>query len=433
MTAIDTTGGIGTPSEAGGLKIGASPFRVVGLAGRPTASLRLWLRGGSRSESVPGSAWTTGRMLLEGTRRRDWQTIAREADDRGMMVSSFGALECHGLQIDCLAVDWRLAVEWAAELTRESMFDEAREAWVEQQRQAELDSLRDQPDSVAAWASAQQCAGEHAAGRPAAGHLTVPSRVGPDTCSEFHLRGLAQGAVLSLVGGFDESDALGTLADTFGDAAGGVASVVDVKAPSPCDEARRTIPVPGDQAHLILSHSTVRLGDPDHPALELLSVILGSGSGLNGRIPWRLREREGLAYAAQATALSRAGLDPGRLVISVGTSPDRIDRAEKAARSELERLLEGGVTAEEVDEARSYLIGREPFRRETPRQLADLLARSEFYGLPFDRPTWLADALRDLDPEAVLEVARRHLRPEELLTTVGLPDPSVSARTEPSE
>ncbi len=87
---------------------------------------------------------------------------------------------------------------------------------------------------------------------------------------------------------------------------------------------------------------------------------------------------------------------------------------------ELARFHAEGPTAEELDEARSYLLGREPFRRETARQWADLAAVGALYGLPLEDPAWSADRIaattaaevaaavaRHLDPAA----ARRHRRP----------------------
>jgi len=176
-----------------------------------------------------------------------------------------------------------------------------------------------------------------------------------------------------------------------------------------------------DQAHLYLGHLTVDRRDPDHAALEMLSVILGSGAGLAGRIPTRVREREGLAYTAVASAAAGAGSDPGRLVVYVGTSPATIEQAERAAREEIVKLIDDGLTDREVDDARSFLLGREPFRRETARQWAELMAESELFGLPVDDPQWTARKIADLDRAALEAAARRHFDPQKLRVTVGLP------------
>ena len=116
-----------------------------------------------------------------------------------------------------------------------------------------------------------------------------------------------------------------------------------------------------------------------------------------------------------------ASSEPGRLVVYAGTSPQTLDRAERAAREELQRLVADGVGDDELAAARTYLVGREPFRRETARQWADLLAEAAYWGLPLDDAAWCERELMTLDREQVEAAARRHVRPDQLLVTVGLP------------
>src|SRR5579864_420304 len=71
--------------------------RVRRVEGAPVVAVRLWLDAGARVESIPGQGLLTGRMLEEGTRRRDWRRIAADAEGRGMELSSFGAFEGHGV------------------------------------------------------------------------------------------------------------------------------------------------------------------------------------------------------------------------------------------------------------------------------------------------------------------------------------------------
>jgi zinc protease len=153
----------------------------------------------------------------------------------------------------------------------------------------------------------------------------------------------------------------------------------------------------------------------------LASVVLGSGAGLTGRIPGRIREREGLAYSAFASAVVGASLDPGRLLMHIGTSIETVARAESVAREELARFIEDGLTPAEFEDARTYLLGREPFRRETPQQWADLLAQSALLGLPYDDPEWVKNGYRSLDRPTVEAAIRRHLDPDRVKVTIGAP------------
>jgi len=180
---------------------------------------------------------------------------------------------------------------------------------------------------------------------------------------------------------------------------------------------------PGGQAHLFAGRLTVPRGHPDRSALELLAVVLGWGGGLAGRLPERLRHREALAYAVEVRTLAEAGIDPGRLVVYAGTAPEHLARAERAIREELERVAAGDLEERELEEARSYLLGRLPFRFETAGQWAEALGDAALYRRPEDDPGWHARRLRAVTLAEIRETAHRHLDPRGLRVTVGAPNP----------
>ena len=106
----------------------------------------------------------------------------------------------------------------------------------------------------------------------------------------------------------------------------------------------------------------------------------------------------------------------------MGTSPATVDRAERGVAEEIARVVEDGILDTELEEARAYLLGREPFRRETARQWADLLIEAGEYGLPLDDPDHRKRELEALDRPTVEAAARSHVHPEDLRVTIGLPE-----------
>jgi zinc protease len=398
-------------------------MRIRRVEGAPVVAIRVWVPGGARVERHPGECLVASRMLTEGTRRRDWLRIAEESEDRGMSIAGVGGFEGHGLAIEALAADWERALEWAAELTTESAFPRARFDWTVQQAAAEVDSLADQPAVITGWGFREQLYRPHPRCRPLQGSRSSLERLRPAACAEFHRRGVERGVVVTAAGRIDERRLRDLAAELF--PTPGDDSAPPTSEPPPPDGSAparsRLVHSGDDQAHLYLGHLTVGRRHPDHAALLLLGVVLGAGPGLTGRIPTRIREREGLAYTAHADTVVGAGIDPGRLVIYLGTSPGTVERAEAAAREELERLLDEGIGEEEAELARSYLLGREPFRRETACQWADILLEAVHTGLPVDRPEWLAESLAGVDRAELNRVAREHIRIDRLKVTVGLP------------
>ena len=407
--------------------------RLKRIEGAPVVAARLLLAGGSRCEAIPGQALLTGRLLTEGTRRRSWEAIAAEAEGRGMILSSFGGYETHGLAIDALAADWQLALEWLAELAFGSVFPEDRLRWLARQAAAELEAQADQADLMTARAFAEQMYAPHPRGRPLQGDPASLAALDPERCREFHSAALGWGAYLSVAGEIDEAQVEALAGELFGGLAAAAGRGGDSRpvpaSPSTTPVARRDIFTQAeDQAHLFMGSRTVARAHPDFPALELAAVLLGTGAGLTGRIPQRIREREGLAYTATADTVGGAGIDEGRLLCYVGTAPETLDQAEAAVRDELARFLAEPIATQELESARSFLLGREPFRRETARQWADLMAMSELLDLPLDDPDWTSDQIRQLTAGEVEAAARRWIDPERLLVTRGLPTSRESAR-----
>lgn len=396
--------------------------RVRRVEGSPVVAVRLSIQAGAREETLPGQSLVTGRMLAEGTSRRDWRRIAEESEAKGMALESTGNFESIGVSVDALAQDWELALEWAAEILLDPKFPADRCAWTAKQAAAELESLADQPDVKTAWGFLDQLYSPHPRCRPVHGSVESLLALTPEDCAAFHRRAQAHGILASVTGVVDEDAVRDRLTKLLGAAPSDVERFPEPQAPVGLGP-RHIIPLEdSDQAHLYIGHLTVDRRHPDYAALELLAVILGSGAGLTGRIPARIREREGLAYTTYAQTASGSGLDAGRLVMYVGTSPTTVEQAERGVIEEVTRLVADGIEDAELEEARAYLLGREPFRRETARQWAEILIEAEEYGLPLDDFEHRKAELEALDRPTVEAAARRHVHPEALRVTVGMPE-----------
>ena len=407
-----------TPPVRPGLTV-----RARRVEGAPVVAVRVWIPAGARAEAAPGHSMLTGRMLSEGTRSRDFKRIAEEAENLGMSLSSFGGFEVYGVTADALARDWERALEWAAELALESTFPADRAAFVARQIEADLESLGDQPEVLTAWGFLEQLYAPHPRARPVQGTVESLRAATPEDAAAHHALGLSSGVLVGIAGAIDEDLVQKRAEELFSRLPATAIPPPEPSAPAGTGERHREVLTAAeDQAHLYMGHLTVPRGHEDYEALELVAVVLGSGAGLTGRIPARIREREGLAYTAYAQTVAASGFDRGRLVAYVGTSPDTVAQAERGVAEEIARLVDGGVTDAELEEARAYLLGRDPFQRETARQWAELLTEAALYGLPIDDPAWRLGRLRAVDRATAEAAARRHLRPSDLLVTVGLPE-----------
>jgi len=109
------------------------------------------------------------------------------------------------------------------------------------------------------------------------------------------------------------------------------------------------------------------------------------------------------------------------MAVYVATAPENVAAALAAVTAELDAVRNEGIAAEELEVARTYLLGREPFQRETAAQWADLMLDSELYGLPFDRPEWQRERYRAVTLEDVRRAAATLPDAVSMRITVGAP------------
>lgn len=416
-----------TDREPSRLDLWSGRLRLAALRvpAADVVAVRAWLRGGARAEPSPGLSLLTGRMLVEGTEQRTWREIAEQAEARGISIDGSATAEVHGLAVDALADDAGLALDWLAELLLSPAFPPDRFELLRDQTLGELLSLADRPEVVTGWAFRDQLYHPHPLAAP--GHGTPESLDGlaPEDCRRFHLDALARGGVLAVAGAVDEREVLGRLERLFGPA-GVPPPAAGWEPPAPRGRPELRIEVgtaSREQAHVYAGHFTVNRTHPDLPELRALGILLGS-DGLAGRIPNRVREREGLAYATGVDLLAGAGTDSGALSVYLGTHPDHVERGLELVRDSLRLVIEEPPSADALEECRTGMFGREPFATETAGRWAALLVDSLIHGLPSYRRSFRLERIERLTPQGVFEAARRHIDPDRLRVTVGLPGSS---------
>jgi zinc protease len=170
------------------------------------------------------------------------------------------------------------------------------------------------------------------------------------------------------------------------------------------------------QAHLVIGFPGATVDAKDRFALEMLVAILG---GQSGRLFAELREKQALVYRVSAHSVE--GIDPGFVAVYLSCAPDKLAAATAAVRAELARIRAQGVTTEEVERARSYLIGSHQIAMQRRAAVANAMAYHEAYGLGWRAWSGYDDAIRSVGPADVLAAAQAYLAPERAITATVRP------------
>ncbi|MGB9628113.1 MAG: M16 family metallopeptidase, partial [Thermodesulfobacteriota bacterium] len=177
--------------------------------------------------------------------------------------------------------------------------------------------------------------------------------------------------------------------------------------PFPKEVKKREVFKKKEQAHFVLGFPGLTLKNKDRYALEVLDSAL---SGQGGRLFFELRDKESLAYALGFTA--SPNLDPGYIAVYMGTHPDKLNRAIEGVLRELKKVKEEGLTEDEVERAKRYLIGNFEIGLQTNGAQANLISLDELYGIGFDHYQHYAQEIQKVKKEDVDRVAREYFRLE---------------------
>ncbi len=302
----------------------------------------------------------------------------------------------------------------------------AKEA-VEKERErtlAEIRSIQDRPQVLAGWEFNELIYGTHPLHRPSHGYPSTIEKIASEALRNFHQEQFApNNAILSAVGDFDAEEMLAKLEATFGDwEQRGIVSP-EVTPPTRQREIRKKfVRVASKQAHILFGHLGIERRNPDFYALQVMDTILGGGAGLTSRIPRKLRDEQGLAYTTFARITSSAGIDPGKFLAYIGTSPENIHLAISGFKGEIDRIVREPVDPEELEDAKAYLTGSFVFAFESNSQITRFLTNAEVYGLGFDYLEKYPTYINDVTVEDISRVAGQYLDTEHYTLVIAGPE-----------
>jgi zinc protease len=392
----------------------------------PAVAIKAVVKTGERfvPDEMAGLGSLAGELLDEGTRARTAQQIAAAIESTGGTLATAGGYATTGVSVTLLSGDRGLGLELAADLLRHPSFPEDRLALEASKRLAEIRARRDEPRLVASEAFNEIIFAGTPQHRPLIGYAETIPRITRADLAGYHRRFFVpHNTILALAGDFTAGEVADEVERVFADWGRDPGfSLPAVALPQRQQEpVTRLIHQEKEQVNIFLGGLGIARTDPDYYAVRLLDTILGDSPGFTSRIPRILRDEQGLAYTVYCHTARSAGIDPGRFVAYIGTSPENQAQAIAGLREQIRLITAAPPTAAELDSARAYLTGSYVFEFETNAQIANFLIEVEVYGLGVDYPPRFIAEINRLTPEDVLRVARARIAPDRLTLVVAGP------------
>ena len=139
--------------------------------------------------------------------------------------------------------------------------------------------------------------------------------------------------------------------------------------------------------------------------IKVASFVLGGG-GFGSRMMEEVRVKRGLAYSAvmRLSATNTQALAQGYLQTSLKNEKE----AQKLVQEVVNAFVKNGITQEELQEAKRYLLGSEPLRNETLSQRLGTAFNNYYNGLPLDFNQQVLEEISRLTLEEVNRYIQTH-------------------------
>ena len=386
------------------------------LAGLPLVSLELVAVAGGQFDPPgrSGLATLAASLLDEGTARRSAMEVAAHAERLGGYFATGADWDVGYLSTGLLSQHRAAGFELLADVAAHPTFPAEELERLKRQRLAELLRRTQDPSALADDRLIRVLYEGTVYAHPLIGEEESVTGLDRESIAAFYQNHYGfDGAALIAVGDFDPEELLREAEVALG--SGGPASPPPVP-PQIHPPAREGISVHvvdragAAQTELRLGHPGIPRRHPDYVPLVALNALLGGK--FTSRINLNLRERHAYTYGASSRFSARMG--PGPFTVNAAVATESTGAAAREVLFELRRIREALVEPEELEETRSYLIGVFPYTVQTIGDLAKRLETLAVFDLPDDYYTRHLERTASITREEILDVARRHLAPEQV-------------------
>lgn len=381
----------------------------------PLVAAELVVKSGSDAnpDDAPGMAGFTAQMLQEGTATRSAPRIADEIAQLGAFLGSGSSTDASTVSLLSLKSTFAQALDVLADVTQHPAFPTAE---VERQRAARIGALtqqRDNPELVAAVASAGALYGaKHPYGYGQLGTEQAIRAVTRDDLYQFWRRHYLPTNAALIVSGDITLDELRALATSrFGGWPRAVPAPLVMGDPEGTKARLVMVDKPGaPQTALRVTQLAANRKTPDYPAMQVMNAALG---GLfSSRINLNLREEKGYSYGVFSGF--RYDRTPGPFVIAGSVRTDVTGPSIAEIFKEVRGIRATPLPAAELAGARDSQVYSLPGQFETNSTIVGSLAETYVFDLPPDYWRGLPDQFRRVTAQQVQAAAGKYLVPERM-------------------
>lgn len=347
----------------------------------PIVSIQFVFTGaGHLSNTKDGIAEMSAKLLNEGTKREGSVGFATKLDARAVDIHSSVGRESFVIEVSALKSEFAYAIERLKELLKDPNYTQEAFDQIKRQKIGWLHQKESDFDYISATALRGELFKGTALARPYNGTFESIEKITLDDLQRFIQGHVGYNNAISVVGGDITVDE----AKEYTREVLSLLPKVDTKETTQIQASDKRTTVYSDEE---TQQAYIYFGAPfdysyrekDQYKAKIAEYLLGGG-GFGTRMMEEIRVKRGLTYGVYASLRRTKSVSymSGYLQTKLSTQEEAMQLIQEV----VDTFIAKGITQDELDRAKQFLVGSEPLRTETLSQRLHRAYNEFYYGRP---------------------------------------------------
>ena len=355
---------------------------------------------------IAGLAKFSAKLLNEGTKKDGSSAFAEALESKAIYISASSGRETFVLEVSSLKEQYKNSMKYLASLLKDPNYSKDSIEKVKTMTLGNLSRKENDFDYIAGNELKRVMFEGSVLAQPSSGTMQSVKSIKLDNVKAFIDEHLVLSRAIVVVGGdLSLKEAKKSVTKLLKTLAVGKANDVthyDVRETPKTSLIKRET----EQAYIYFgSPYNMRVDDPEYYKARVATFILGTG-GFGSRLMEEIRVKRGLAYSAYA----RVHVSKSSSYLSgyLQTKLDSMDEAKTTVSKVIADFVKHGVTQEELDQTKKFLLGSEPLRVETMSQRLNRTFMEYYKGFKLGHSTEELEKIKALSLEDLNSYIKEH-------------------------
>lgn len=359
-----------------------------------------------------GLSFLTSSLLDEGTKKYSSVDIAEKLEGLGADLSINPGYDYTTLSLRGLSYTKEILLDSFLDILMNPRFEQKEFARMKKQIQSSLAKIEDDADQYSDKIFSRLLFQSHPYALPTMGEISSLEQIQRKDVIEFYKNNfIPENTTIAVVGDFDELFKQQMKAK--------VITWLSDKKKAPIAWGPPASPVAGTylkskrglvQAQVRIGHVFIDRSHPDFLSLRAANMVLGGAFA--SRLNQRVRDDLGLTYGISSAFEARRFSGP--FMIQTFTRNDKVGETISATLDVFKTFADQGITDEELQAAKSVMIGQFPRAVETMDSLAYQMLLLRYYGIEDSYLTQYVSNVNSLKLAQVNSILKKYFQPERL-------------------